>query len=110
MWRAMPRANSRWLAGAALLLAAIPVLAQDKPESILPPGFDKAPPPLAPPGNSAAGDTAPAADNSPVDSAVVSSNSLTLAELGPPAAPPPPPAEYPSSIRRDPQDAGCLTA
>ena len=111
MWRAMPRGNSRWLAGAALLLAAIPVLAQDKPESILPPGFDKAPPPPAPPGNSASGDSAPAAaaaDNSPVDSAVVSSSSLTLAELGPPAPPPPPPAEYPLSIRRDPQEAGVL--
>ena len=113
MWRAMRRADSRWLAGAALLLvAAIPVLAQDQPESILPPGFDKAPPLPAAPGTPAdplaAGTSA--RDSSPVDSAVVSSNSLTTAELGPPAPPPPPPAEYPSSIRRDPEDAGVFDA
>ena len=109
----MQRADRRLLAGAALTLlaaAALPALAQDRPESILPPGFDK-PAPSAPP----APDVAPAspattaaADTSPVDSAVVSTNSLTPAELGPGALPPPPPAEYPASIRRDPQDAGVL--
>ena len=113
MWRAMRRAERRLLAGAALTLlaaAALPALAQDRPESILPPGFDKPAPPSPPapdvaptsPANTAAPDT------SPVDSAIVASNSLTPAELGPVAPPPPPPAEYPAGIRRDPQDAGVL--
>jgi hypothetical protein len=37
-------------AGAAAMIIAIPVLAQERPESLLPPGFgDPAPPPVAPP-------------------------------------------------------------
>ena len=112
--RAMPRAERRLLGGAALTLlaaVALPALAQDRPESILPPGFDRpAPPPAAPPA-ATPGDplspTAPVArDVSPVDSAVVSTSALTPAELGPPVPPPPPPPEYPAGIRRDPQDAG----
>ena len=95
MWQAMRQAERRLVAGVALTLlvaAALPALAQDRPESILPPGFDKPAPP-APPAPDVAPTTPAAPDTSPVDSAIVASNSLTPAELGPVAPPSPPPAE-----------------
>ena len=114
MWRAMPRADRRWLGGAALALlgaVALPALAQERPESILPPGFDKpAPPPATPPAPAAPATPAAPPSSGPAETSVVTTSSLTPAELGPPAPPPPPPPEYPAAIRRDPQDAGVLDA
>ncbi len=54
--RFVNRLQARWLVGAAILAVAIPVIGQDKPESILPPGFgdpvEDAKPAPPPPRNS----------------------------------------------------------
>ena len=87
-----------------MLAAAIPAIAQDQPESLLPPGFGEQSPAPAPtpasPGNTAAptGDSETAVEMVPMDQA--------LADLLPENVPPP--VELPASARRDPSLAGPL--
>ncbi|MEO7504092.1 MAG: hypothetical protein ABIT69_02795 [Sphingomicrobium sp.] len=99
-----------WALSGVALLVALPVLAQERPESILPPGFgEPAPPAQQVPGTSPAPTTAvPAPDRSPTESAVVSTNSLSPSDLADTSAPAVAQPEYPSSIRRDAEDAGVL--
>jgi len=52
------RVNAKWALGTLALALALPVVAQETPESLLPPGFGDAPaapPPLAPPPRPAPG-------------------------------------------------------
>ena len=92
------------LGAAAVLAAAIPAIAQDQPESLLPPGFGEQSPAPAPtpasPGNTAAptGGSETAVEIVPMDQA--------LADLLPENVPPP--VELPASARRDPSLAGPL--
>jgi len=87
-----------------VLAAAIPAIAQDQPESLLPPGFGEQSPAPAPtpasPGNTAAptGGSETAVEIVPMDQA--------LADLLPENVPPP--VELPASARRDPSLAGPL--
>ena len=87
-----------------MLAAAIPAIAQDQPESLLPPGFGEQSPAPAPtpasPGNTAAptGGSETAVEIVPMDQA--------LADLLPENVPPP--VELPASARRDPSLAGPL--
>ncbi len=114
MWPAMPRRinrpSSRSLALSGLaLLAALPALAQERPESILPPGFGEPTAPQQAPGTSPVASTAtPAPDTSPAESAVIATSSLSPSELSVSSASVAPPPEFPSSVRRDPQRAGVL--
>lgn len=97
----------------ALLLAAsvalaLPALAQDQPESILPPGFGEPaalPAPTSPPAGTTTGNvsvTAPGGDSAvelvPLDQALAE---LLVREL-------PPPIELPAHARRDPRLVGPL--
>jgi hypothetical protein len=101
----------------AALAVTLPVLAQDRPESILPPGFGEpaAPPPRpapapAPAGQAPApGQAAPTTspDRSPLDDMVVAITDLTAKELDA-VQPAPPPPEYPAAARRDLSEAGVL--
>lgn len=87
-------------------LVAIPVIAQDRPESILPPGFGEAPPPTQPPAT--APPTAPVpGPESEESSSVEVSTSLTPAEEAA-LAPPAPQIELPAGSRRDARFAGTL--
>ena len=96
--------------GAALALAlAIPAIAQERPESLLPPGFDDPPAPAtqneAAPAPSVQ-PTAPAAGPSE-SGGVEMTDSLTGLEEAL-EEPPPPQVEYPDRARRDPRFAGAL--
>ena len=106
----MPRrADRRWRGAAALALTAalaLPALAQDRPESILPPGFGEPPPPAQ--NNVAPAPAPPAPDASPIDDLVEAVRSLTEQDLAATAAPAAPPPEYPASAQRDPNMAGIL--
>lgn len=104
----MPPRTKHILIGVAALAvaAAIPAIAQDRPESILPPGFgDPSTPAPAPETNNAA----PAARNerqSVEGPAVEIVESLLGEELAEEERPPQ--VEYPASARRDPHFAGTL--
>jgi hypothetical protein len=96
-------------AAAVALAAALPAIAQDRPESILPPGFgDPSTPAVAPPANNAQPTTRPAGgrQQSTETSAVEMVESLLGDELA--AAEPVPQVEYPRTARRDPRLAGTL--
>ena len=105
---------SRWtgVAVVAVAIAALPALGQERPESILPPGFGEpaapAQTPPTPTPTPTPGAQRPAADSSPVDSAVVASDSLAVEDLQALTRPAAPPAEYPGSARRDLAQAGVL--
>ena len=91
------------------LALAIPALAQESPESILPPGFGEAPSPSptpSPAAPSATPRTAP--DTNQVVEA--SPSSLTAAELAAAERPTFTPIELPSSAERDPFYVGVLPA
>ena len=115
MWPAMPprtkllRRSALAVAGFAVL-AALPVIAQDRPESILPPGFGEPAAPQPPPAGTTTSPTGQllAPDQSPAESSVVSTNSLSESDLMNASAPITRPTEYPSSIHRDPEQAGVL--
>ena len=117
MWPPMRRADRIRLGGvalAALAVAGLPALAQERPESILPPGFGEPTPTPAPtpaqPAPTAGEPSQPqrSPDASPVEDAVVSSNTLSPADLALVERPVAAPAEYPSAARRDPDAAGVL--
>ena len=99
-----------FLAGVAAvaLAAALPAIAQDRPESILPPGFGE---PAAPAAQPATNTTAPVANSvgerpSIEGSAVEIVESLLGDDLT--ATEPVRQVEYPQSARRDPRIAGTL--
>jgi hypothetical protein len=103
----MPLRTKHILIGsAALALAvAIPAIAQDRPESILPPGFgDPATPAPAPETNTA--EPAPRAARQPIEGSAVEIVESLLGELN--KEEPPRQVEYPSFARRDPHFAGAL--
>ena len=113
MWRAMRRPTKQLLGGTAALalLLALPAIAQDRPESLLPPGFGDpttvAPEPvqntLSPSRPSTPSPSAP----SSVGAGVEAVDRLSpLEELL--AERPVQQVEYPSDARRDPRFAGTL--
>lgn len=106
---AMPRQTKQFLiGGAALAIAlALPALAQDRPESILPPGFGEPATPAPQPVTNNAEPSPPAATSrSPIEGSVVEIiESLLDAEA---VAEPVPQVEYPDWARRDPRYAGTL--
>lgn len=87
----------------AALALTIPALAQDQPESLLPPGFGESPDP--PPTQNA---TANATASAPVGESAVEIVSLDDALGDLVAAEMPPPIELPVSARRDPMAVGPL--
>jgi len=98
------------IGGSALVVAiALPALAQDRPESILPPGFgDPATPAPEPVTNEA--ETAPStsAQRPSFEGSIVEIvDSLTAAETLA-TEEPVPQVEYPDALRRDPRFAGTL--
>jgi hypothetical protein len=105
----LPRTRNILIGGAALALAiALPAIAQDRPESILPPGFgDPATPSPEPVTNNAEPSTRPASQRPSIEgSAVEIVESLLGDELA--QSEPVPQVEYPRSARRDPRIAGTL--
>ncbi len=109
MLRAMQRPTKQFLiGGAALALAiALPAIAQDRPESLLPPGFGD-PSTVAPEPVTNEAKPTPSNQISPSEGpGVVETNSLTLIEelVG---VEPAPQVEYPGDSRRDPRFAGTL--
>jgi len=92
---------------ALAMVAALPAIAQDQPESILPPGFgDPATPAPEPVSNTSEPATRPAQQASVEGSAVEIVESLLNDELA--QAEPVPQVEYPRLARRDPSFAGTL--
>ena len=113
----MPPRARRLLAAAAVVALAIPVLAQDRPASILPPGFgDPAPPPPAPktpaPATPSAPGAEPAATATPApmtgvdEGQVAETDSLSAADTA--VADLAEPIEVPDRARRDPTLVGRL--
>ena len=93
------RARHQWAAVAAVALA-IPALAQDQPESLLPPGFGEPVP------------TSPAAENAQAN-ASTTETAVEIVSLDDALADMveqdmPPPIELPDSARRDPSNVGPL--
>ena len=104
----LPRTR-KILAGTAALavIAAIPAIAQDRPESILPPGFgDPATPAPEPATNTSQPAPRPAPATSVEGAAVEIVESLLGNELE--STEPVPQVEYPRFARRDPSLAGTL--
>ena len=112
MWRAMLSRTNKLLAGsgALVLLLALPAIAQDRPESILPPGFGDPVAPAPQPSNPAAPRPQPTApsQSDPGDTAGVQVVD-SLAPLEKLTAEPVPQVEYPRGVRRDPRFAGTLS-
>jgi hypothetical protein len=105
----LPQTRNILIGTAALALAvALPAIAQDRPESILPPGFGEpaAPAPEPVSNNAAPAATPPGERQSVEGSAVEIVESLLGDELA--EAEPVPQVEYPPSARRDPRIAGTL--
>jgi hypothetical protein len=106
----MQRRTKQFLigSGALALAIAIPAIAQDRPESILPPGFGD--PTTAPPEPATTNEAEPATSAPPrrpiEDSLVEIVDSLISGELQTPE--PVPQVEYPDRVRRDPRFAGTL--
>jgi hypothetical protein len=104
----MPPRTKQFLVGAAALAVAIaiPAIAQDRPESILPPGFgDPATPAPEPVANEAQPRTSPPSQRPAIEDSIVEMvESLTVAEQAPPVRQ----VEYPAGSRRDPRFAGTL--
>ena len=103
--------NKFLLTAAVLALVAIPALAQDRPESILPPGFGDPAPTSSPAANPS---TSPRPAESPSESGAVVETGLS--GLSPSEAADAmaievaPPIELPSDARRDPAIVGPLPA
>ena len=105
----MHRQRNKLLLAAAVAAIAIPALAQDRPESILPPGFGE---PAASPTPSPTPTPSPSAQPSE-GSAVVETGSTGLGPLVAADAmvvEVAPPIELPSDARRDPTSVGPLPA
>lgn len=113
MWRAMQRRTKQLLGGTAALavLLALPAIAQDRPESILPEGFGDpttvTPEPVQNTQSPRPATSAPSASSSDVGAGVEAVDTLSpLEELL--ADKPVRQVEYPSGARRDPRFAGTL--
>ena len=114
MWRAMRRPTKQLLSGTAALalLLALPAIAQDRPESLLPPSFDDpatvTPEPVQNTQSPSRPSTsAPSTGPSSVGAGVQVVDLLSpLEELL--TAQPVQQVEYPSDVRRDPRLAGTL--
>ena len=112
MWRAMQPRTNKLLGGSAALalLLALPAIAQERPESILPPGFGD---PVAPapqpatPSSPRPQPSGPAPRSDPGETAGVQVID-SLAPLEKLTAEPVRQVEYPSDARRDPRFAGTL--
>lgn len=108
----MHRRTKQLFAGSAALAAALalPAIAQDRPESILPPGFGEpaspAPQPTVPSPQPSASSPRPEA-NGPSESAGVEIVD-SLSPLEAVAVAPAPQVEFPATARRDPRFAGTL--
>src|SRR5262245_36683970 len=106
----MPPRTKKILTGVAALavLAGLPAIAQDRPESILPPGFgDPSAPAPEPITNNVSPAARPSVERQSVEgTAVEIVESLLGDELT--QAEPVPQVEYPRSARRDPRVAGTL--
>ena len=99
--------TNRLLIGAAALgvVLSLPAIAQDRPESLLPPGFgDPVPAPTPSPSNP----TTPTATPSPSEGATVEIVDRLPDAEALPLAKPVPQVEYPASARRDARFAGLL--
>lgn len=102
-----PARAKPFLVVAGALALALPALAQDRPESILPPNFgNEASPPPPAPGPVAA--TTPEPVRPAADDQVTLVDTLAPDQLPPP--PPPPPIELPGSSRRNVYVAGTVDA
>jgi len=104
----LPR-TKKILAGTAALalIAGIPAIAQDRPESILPPGFGDPANTPEPVNNNSAPASRPSGDRQSIEgSAVEIVESLLGDEMA--SSEPTPQVEYPRSARRDPHIAGTL--
>jgi len=106
----MPPRIKQLFAGSAVLAIALalPALAQDRPESILPPGFGEPATQAPQPANNQAPPASRPAQQGPAESSGVQVVDLldALADLTRPK--PVPQVEYPASARRDPRFAGTL--
>ncbi|HET9335141.1 MAG TPA: hypothetical protein VFO12_01900 [Sphingomicrobium sp.] len=105
-----PRTKQFLIGGAALaLIAALPAIAQDRPESILPPGFGEPTTPSPEPDREEAPPTgSPPAQTVPAEGGGVEMIDVlsALEEITQPE--PVPQVEYPARARRDPRFAGTL--
>ncbi len=103
----MPVSAKRLLAAAATLAIALPALAQDRPESILPPDFGSdviLPPPLSAPPSSGQ----PVPPDPPLSTSDVPVEVTELLPDEEEVPPPPPPVELPAHSRRNPFFAGTI--
>jgi hypothetical protein len=109
----MRQARQLLIGGAALAVAlAIPAIAQDRPESILPPGFGESPTPSPTPTPTPTPSTSPSGPRpSPAQGPAEGSGVEIVSSLvgeDAPTARPVPQVEYPSDARRDARFAGTL--
>lgn len=107
---AVIRPRNKLLVAAAAVAIAIPALAQDKPESILPPGFGETTPAPAPSPTPApaANQVQPVEGDAVVETAPSALSPLEAADAMPVETAPP--IEMPSGARRDPTSVGPLPA
>jgi hypothetical protein len=109
----LPR-TKKWLIGSAAVAAALalPAIAQDRPESLLPPGFgEPTPAPQPQPSDSQPRDSArpqPSQPQQPTEGGGVEIVDLVQALDELTKAEPVPQVEYPAGVRRDPRLAGTL--
>ena len=107
----MPLQTKQFLIGGAALVAAIalPAIAQDRPESILPPGFgDPGTPAPAPVTNESQPAASTPSRRPPIEDSIVEMVDSLVSGEQLPAAEPVRQVEYPSQARRDPRFAGTL--
>src|SRR5688572_105997 len=105
----MPPIRSLLIGSAALALAlAIPALAQDQPESLLPPGFEDPPAVPQPTTNQTQPADRPQPQRPPSEGGAVEIVDLLEALDEMAESEPVPQVEYPASARRDPHVAGTL--
>lgn len=106
----LPRTKQILIGGAALALAAsLPAIAQDRPESILPPGFgDPATPAPEPERNESQPASVAPVQRQPAEGGGVQMIDVLSALEEITEAEPVPQVEYPDEVRRDPRFAGTL--
>lgn len=104
-----PRIRNALIGAAAVALAlALPAIAQDRPESILPPGFgDPATPSPEPVTNNSGPSNRPSSDRQTVEGSAVEIVESLLGDESA-RAEPVPQVEYPRAARRNPRIAGTL--
>ena len=114
MWRAMRRPAKQLLGGSAALavLLAIPAIAQDRPESLLPPSFNEPVSPEPEPAQNTQSPSRPSASTPSTRPSSLGAGVEAVDQLSPLeellGAKPAQQVEYPSDARRDPRFAGTL--